>query len=221
LASFDAISVVGNTLRGVLSNSVPERFTGAEFKLLRTQDFQGSTAQINFGVSIYLHRVAFNTNRRNLPPRVDVTSGKRFRPSTPVDLHFLVTAWGRTAEEQMDILGWAIRMLQDTTELPAGLLNRFSGDPGDRFPSEHREQRRVDVFSDSEAVELVGEILTAQELVNIWGYTLNNAQPSVSYIARQVLIDSDVEMPDAALVQTRGFDHTKIVLNGNTPTTTR
>ena len=219
MASFDAISVVGNTLRGVLSNSQPNRFTGAEFKLLRTQDFQG--APINFGVSIYLHRVAFNTNRRNLPPRVDVTSGKRFRPSTPVDLHFLVTAWGRTAEEQMDILGWAIRTLQDTTELPAGLLNRFSGDPSDRFPSEQPEQRRVDVFSDSEAVELVGEILTAQELVNIWGYTLNNTQPSVSYIARQVLIDSEIEMPDALLVQTRGFDYAKPISNGNTPTTIR
>jgi hypothetical protein len=221
LASFDAISVVGNTLRGVLSNSLPKRFAGAEFKLLRTQDFQSGAAQINFGVSIYLHRVAFNTNRRNLPPRVDVTTGKRFRPSTAVDLHFLVTAWGRTAEEQMDILGWAIRTLQETTELPAGLLNRFSGDPGDRFPSEIPGQRRQDVFADSEAVELVGEILTTQELVNIWGYTLNNTLPSVSYVARQVLIDSEIDMPDAGPVQTRGFDYAKIISNGNTPTTIR
>jgi hypothetical protein len=223
VASFDAISVVANTLRGVLANSRPERFAGADFKLLRTQDFQAASAQISFGISIYLHRLAFNTNRRNLPPRVAVKNGEqfRFRPPTPVDLHFLVTAWGRTAEEQMDILGWAIRTLQDTTELPAGLLNRFSGDPGDRFPSEHRETVRDQVFSDSEAIELVGEILTPQEFVNIWGNAVANQQPSVSYVARQVLIDSETELPDAGLVQTRRFEYAKLVSNGSNPSTAR
>ena len=211
MASFDAISVVGNALRGLLANSRPDRFAGAEFKLLRTQDFQTGAAQISFGISIYLHRVVFNINRRNLPPRVDLIEGKRYRPPTAVDLHFLVTAWGRTAEEQMDILGWAIRTLQDTIELPAGLLNRFSGDPGDRFPSENRQTTRDKVFSDTEAVELVGEVLTSQDLVNIWGNTLNNQQPSVSYVARQVLIDSETEMPDAKRVQTRSSDYQELV----------
>jgi hypothetical protein len=195
MASYAAVSVVANTIRGVLANSrPPDQFTGAEFKLLRTQDFKAASAQITYGVSIYLHRIAFNTNRRSQPPRVTL-EGKRYRPPTAVDLHFLVTAWGRTADEEMDILAWAIRTLQDTTELAAGLLNRFSG------------ERPEQVFADSEAVELVGEILTPQ-------------QPSISYVARQVLIDSETELPDVAAVQTRGFDYVKLISNAS-PLTAR
>jgi len=221
MASFDAISVVANTIRGLLVNSCPDRFTGAEFRILRTQDFQPAAAQISFGISIYLHRVAFNTSRRSLPPRVELETGRRFRPPTPLDLHFLVTAWGRTAEEQMDMLGWAVRTLQDSTELTAGLLNRFSGDPGARFPSENRDSPRTRVFADAEAVELVGEILTPQEFVNIWGNALANQQPSISYVARQVLIDSETELPGAALVQTRGFEHAILISNGSSPSAAR
>jgi hypothetical protein len=193
MASYAAISVIANTLRGLFANSVPAgEFAGAEFKLLRTQDFQDPAARVNLGLSIYLHRIDFNTNRRSQPPRINVF-GERFRPPTALDLHFVITAWGPTAEKQMDLLAWAIRTLQDTPQLPAGLLNRFSGD-------------RPTVFADSEAVELVGEILTAQDFVNLWGNTLANQQPSIGYLARQVLVDSETAMPDAAPVQTRQFD---------------
>jgi hypothetical protein len=198
VAHYAAISVVANTIRGLLANSRPERFAGAEFKLFRVNDFQGAATQFSYGVSIYLHRVEFNTSRRNQPPRV-APDGTKFRPSTPLDLHFLITAWGRTADEQMEIMGWTIRTLQDTTELPAGLLNRFSGD------------RQPQVFSDSEGAELVAEILTPQDFVNIWGNSLANQQPSISYVARLVLIDSETEIPDGELVQTRRFDFIKPV----------
>jgi hypothetical protein len=196
VATYAAISVIANTLRMLLLEAVPAgEFTGVEVKLLRTQDFQDSSARLSLGLSIYLHRLDFNTHRRNLPPRVDPKTGERFHSSTPVDLHFLITAWGQTAEQQMNLIAWAIRTLQDTPQLPAGLLNRFGGESPDP------------VFADTEAVELVGEILTAQDFVNLWGNTLANQQPAVSYVARQVLIDSAVEMPDAALVQTRKFNY--------------
>ncbi len=197
MATYAAISVVANTLRGLFANSVPPgEFAGAEFRLLRTQDFQDPSARLSLGLSIYLHRVDFNTNRRNQPPRVTAT-GEKFRPSTPVDLHFVITAWGPTAERQMDLLAWGIRTLQDTPQFPSGLLNRFSGD------------RPQQVFADTESVEFVGELLTAQDMVNLWGNTLANQQPSISYIARQVLIDSETATPDATAVQTRQFDYAK------------
>ena len=112
-------------------------------------------ARIGVGGSIYVHRVAFNTSRRNLPPRTAL-DGTRYRPPTPVDLHFLVTAWGRTPEEQLSMLGWIIRTLEDTPVLPAGLLNRFAGNRGE-------------VFSSNEAVEIVGEILSFQDMLQHLG----------------------------------------------------
>ena len=72
----------------------------------------------------------------NLPPRTAL-DGTRYRPPTPVDLHFLVTAW-EGLQEQFSMLGWIIRTLEDTPVLPAGLLNRFGGNRGEVFTATKR-----------------------------------------------------------------------------------
>jgi hypothetical protein len=208
MASFDAILVIARTIRGLLANSRPAtRFDGADFSILRSQDFPRAASDLSIGVSVYLHRIAFNTLRRNQPPRIAL-DGRRFRPPTPVDLHFLITAWAKSPEAQMEILGWAVRTLQDMTELPAGLLNRFAGE-------------RSDVFHPNETVELVGETLTPQELINIWEIAKANQQPSISYVARQVLIDSDTEMPDAGLVRERDFTYAQVLSDASNLATAR
>ena len=200
MASYHAIAVTALALRGLLANACPRDeqhgFPGAEFRLLTSADLQPPT-KLTLGVSFYLHRVAFNTSRRNLPPRTAL-DGTRFRPPVPVDLHFLMTAWGRSPEEQQSLLGWAIRTLQDTPVLPAGLLNRFAGDRGE-------------VFHHGEAVELVGEILSLQDMLNIWEVAKHNEQPSVPYVARMVFLDSEIELGEFPPVQTRGFDYAKII----------
>jgi Pvc16 N-terminal domain len=196
MANYHAVAVTGLALRGLLSNAWPrDQFPGAEFRLFQTKDLQ-TPLQLNTGVSVYLHRIAFNTTRRNLPFRQTV-NGKRYRPPTPVDLHFLITAWGRSAEEQLALLGWAIRTLEDTPVLSAGLLNRFAGDWGE-------------VFDKTETVELVGDVLSLQDSFNIWEIAKHNHQPSVSYVARMIRLDSEVELTEAGPVQTRAFDYTRV-----------
>jgi hypothetical protein len=144
-----------------------------------------------------LYRVTYNSTRRNLPPRTNI-NGKRFKPSIPLDLHFLITAWGRAPEQQWALLAWAIRTLEDSPVLPAGLLNQNAGsDPNGRSP---------EVFRDQEAVELVAETLSLQDMFDIWEIAKHNQQPAVSFVARSVLIDSDQEITEGIPVQTRVFD---------------
>jgi hypothetical protein len=195
MASTQAIAVTALALRGLLANACPkEQFPGAEFRLYQTKDFQ-TPQQLNSGISIYLHRITFNTTRRNLPPRQDA-DGKRYRPPTPVDLHYLITAWGRSAEEQQGLLGWVIRTLEDTPVLPAGLLNRFAGTRGE-------------VFRSNETVEIVGDILSIQDMFNLWEIAKHNHQASISYIARMIHLDSEIALTEAGPVQTRIFDYTQ------------
>jgi hypothetical protein len=197
MASTQAIAVTALALRGLLANACPkDQFPGAEFRLFQAKDFQ-TPQQLNSGVSIYLHRVMFNTTRRNLPPRQE-RGGKRYRPSTPVDLHYLITAWGRTAEEQQGLLGWAIRTLEETPVLAAGFLNRFAGERGE-------------VFRSDETLELVGDILSIQDMFNIWEIAKHNHQASISYVVRMIHLDSEIELADAGPVQTRSFDYTQAV----------
>src|SRR6266571_2671364 len=51
--------------------------------------------------------------------------------------------------------------------------------------------------------------LTLEDIVNIWDAFKPNLQISVAYVARMVLIDSTVTLPDSAPVQTRVFDFGK------------
>ncbi len=147
------------------------------------------------GISLYLYRVATNTNRRNLPPRV-APDGKRYRPPLPVDLFYMLTPWAKTGEQQHRLLGWAMRTIEDTPSIPAGFLNRYSG---------------LETFHSNETVELVCEVLSIQDINNIWNGFKPNMYPSVGYVARLIPLESDVLMTEAGPVQTREFAMAKAV----------
>jgi Pvc16 N-terminal domain len=198
LAGFDAIAVTSRAIIGLLEDARPASFEHAQFRLFQTVDMTEPRDGFTEGVSLYLYSVTFNTTRRNMPPRRDPLTGLRRRPPVPLDLHFLLTAWAANAGQQQRLLGWAIRMLEDTPILPPGFLNRF-GPPG------------VDVFDESETVEVVGETLSLQDMYDIWQVAQSHQQPSLGYVARQVSIDSTVEMSDAAPVQTREFDSGRLI----------
>jgi hypothetical protein len=197
MATFQAIAVTGNTIRNLLAEAWQrDVFPGAQFRLCQAANLV-SPPFTDLGVSIYLYRVSYNLTRRNLPPRRRL-NGERFKPSVPLDLHFLVTAWARTPEQQWALLAWAIRAIEDTPVLPAGLLNQNAGSDSDGTPQS--------VFSEDESVELIAETLSLQDMVSVWEIAKPNQQPSMAFIARSVLIDSLVEMPEGGFVQTREFD---------------
>jgi hypothetical protein len=201
MASFHAIAVTGNSIRNLLADACPrDIFPGAQFRLCQAAALT-SAPFTDLGISVYLYRVTYNTTRRNLPVRKQL-NGERFKPSVPLDLHFLVTAWARTAEQQWALLAWAIRAVEDTPVLPAGLLNQNAGSDAQGVPQ--------NVFGEDESVELVGETLSLADMVSIWEIAKPNQQPSVSIVARSVLIDSLVEMPEAGPVQTRGLEFATI-----------
>jgi hypothetical protein len=197
VATFQAIAVTGSAIRNLLQDNCPrDLFPGVQFRLCQGANL-ASAPFTDLGVSVYLYSVTFNLTRRNLPPRTRI-NGERFKPSVPLDLHFLITAWARTAEQQWTLLACAIRALEDFPVLPAGFLNQNAGsDATGAVPT---------VFREDESVELVGESLSLQDMVSIWEIAKANQQPSVSFVARSVLIDSTIEMPQGPLVQTRTFD---------------
>jgi hypothetical protein len=142
------------------------------------------------GLSLYAYRVAVNASRRNLPPSIG-PDGRRYRAPLPLDLHFLLSPWAKTAVRQLRIIGWAMRELQNVPILPAGLLNHYG--------PEH------DTFRPSEAVELFCESPTLQDMSYILE-PIKSAQPlSVTYVARMVLIESAVPIDVGEPVQTREF----------------
>lgn len=113
-----------------------------------------------------------------------------FAQPIPLDLHYILSAWSKTAVKQQRLLGWAIRTLEDVPILPAGSLNNYNPEP--------------DIFKPSETVEVILESLTLQDWNNLWGATkINPPSLSVGYIARMIAIESSLALSEFSVVQTR------------------
>jgi hypothetical protein len=188
MATYPAIAATSMAILGLLEAAAGA--PRAEFAGIRLELFRGGDLQkrIPEGISLYLHRIVVNTERRNLPPRVGA-DGRRWRPAVPLDLHYLLTAWADDAIKQQRLLGWAVRTLEDTAILPAGLLNHFG--------PEH------DVFRDDETVELLLEPVSMQDMSEIWEGADANREASVTYVARVIELESLDVRPQGDLVQTR------------------
>jgi uncharacterized protein DUF4255 len=190
VATFRAIAAVSRAVLKLLEDSCPRReFPDAQFELRQALDFQ--KGPFGEGVSLFLYRVAVNGSRRNLPVRTDL-DGIRVRPPLPLDLSYVVCAWGRSVDVQQRLLGYCARALEDTPILPAGLLNQNAPE--------------ATTFRPDETVELVAETVSWQDLHLIWELVKPNVPLGMCYIARAVPIESTIAVAEYRPVQTRVFD---------------
>jgi hypothetical protein len=190
LSTYLAIAATSKAILWLLEDACPRsEFPRAHFELYHSSDFEKPMPE---GVSLYLYRVAVNGSVRNMPPRVG-PDGRRFRPSLPVDLYYLLTAWAEKVEQQQRLLGWSIRVLEDTPILPAGVLN---------------ERMEKETFRPEETVELIYEPLSLQDWAAVWDKLKPKIQTSMTYVARLIAIESNVELSDGAPIQTREFKFT-------------
>lgn len=195
MANFHAIAVTSEALLGLLKAACPRpEFQNVAFELYQPADI-AKRDMTKDAVSLYLYRVAINTSRRNLPPRL-APDGRRLRPSLPLDLYYALTVWSTDATRQQALLGWCMRALEDTPILPSGLLNHYG-------PDGH-------TFKEEESIEIITEPLVLADILNLWEGFKPNVQLSVAYVVRQVNIDSELVLTDAPGVQTRSFDFGKV-----------
>jgi hypothetical protein len=186
LATYHAITAIGQAILGLLEQARPKtEFDGAQFELYQASNFH---TPMDEGVSLFLYNAAVSTVRRNLPPRV-LPDGRKTRSPLPLDLYYLLTPWAKTAARQHRLLAWAMRTIEDTPTLPASLLNHYGPDPSTFFPDE--------------TVTLVNEVISLQDIYNIWEINKQNMQVSIAYVARMVPIDSTITDVEGAPVQAR------------------
>ena len=191
MATCQAISAVCEAVITLLRESPqPEEFIKRhlEFQVYLSNNFFQPMAA---GVSLFLYRIYPNGTHRTPTGRLD-PNGQRFRTQLPLDLHFLLTAWGKEASLQHAIAGWMMRILEDTPILPASLLNQ-------------------DIFHPDETVEISLTELTTEEMFRIWEVIVHHAyQISVPYVARNVKLESKLLLSAGEPIQARTFKARKL-----------
>lgn len=194
MATYPAIAAISETILDVLRRAAGDHreFEDLELAHYSSGDLQRS---LTHGVSLLLHRVTLSQHRRATPPR-EGPDGTRYRPSLPIDLHYLLTAWAGDAVSQQRLLAWSALVLDGMQILPATLLNRVGPEP--------------DVFRPDETAELVWETVPPQEIAELWDGARANRQPSMTYVVRMVSIDSPVPLAEGRPVQARQFDYERV-----------
>lgn len=189
MANYLAIAAVARTLLRLIEQQCPrEEFTSTpQFLLYQSHDF--GSAIIGEGFSLMLYRVTVNGARNQAPRRG--ADGVKHRPALPLDLHFMLTPWAGEAERQLRLLGWAMRFIEDNAIIPANVLNHAL------------TLRDRPAFDADEAVELFCDPPSLADYLGLWDKYKTRWQTSVTYVARAVLIESAMTMPEEALVRTR------------------
>ena len=110
MASYRAVAAVTEAVVYLLeSQYTPAKFDGnqLEFKVYLAKDFE---QPMDAGVSLFLYRIYANDTHRTPKGRI-APNGERHRTQLPLDMHFLLTAWGKDASLQHTIAGWMMRVL--------------------------------------------------------------------------------------------------------------
>jgi hypothetical protein len=193
MANYKAITAVGQAVADILTAAwqnepLDRNISGVTFPLVQAADFAGGDKKIpGTGATVYLYRVDRNASCRSQVPRKD-DKGKSYYPSLPLDLYFLITPWAPSADTQLYLLGWIMRKLEDIHQIPATSLNK----------------NNEGTFGQQENVGLIFDPLSLADMATLWeNLKTEKILPSVTYVVRGVLIDSDIEFSDAKQVQAR------------------
>jgi hypothetical protein len=195
MATYQAISAVSQAIVHLMrSQFSPAEFgdNNLEFDVYAAEDFQNA---MEMGVSVFLYRVSVNGVYRTPSGRL-TPDGRRQRTMLPLDLHFLLTVWANEPSLQHQIVGWMMRVLEDTPSLVNGQLNHQS----------------AGIFQPDETVELTVGEMSNDEFFHLWEILgSKNYHVSVPYLARVVRIESGLAYSQGAPVQERLFDARKLV----------
>jgi hypothetical protein len=176
---------VGNSLAQYLQNNYPPDLSKAfpcKFQLVSSADIAGEDkTALDQMVSIFLHRITTNENFRAATRLQDIANRG---PVLFLDLHYLVTYWGSSAQAEHTILGWTMTQLQSIAILDSSLLSPDAG------------------WNVGDSIQLVPADLSLEDILRIWDALGPKYRLSVCYLARVVRIDRDLQ-PESAVQATR------------------
>jgi hypothetical protein len=154
--------------------------------LIRTEDFESANlSQLvsRPAITLFLYRTDFNKTMRAAWSAV----GSYDRQShLPLDLHFLLTAWAETAEEEYGILGRTMQIVEDTPILSGPLV---LGDSD---------------WATNESIQILLEEIETEALMRIFDSLPVDYRLSIPYLIRVLRIDGRREQTEPPVITSVG-----------------
>lgn len=188
MANYNAVFAVGDALTKFLQNTYNASGLNTTlpctFTLFASPDMTAEDTADTEVVSLYLHRITLNENFRATTVLKD---DPLEQPVLFLDLHYLITYWGKSAQAEQTILTWTMQQLQTQTVLDSSILTLSSANAN---------------WDTTESVQLTAVDLTLEDILRIWESFGPKYRLSLSYIARVIRIDRSLT-PGMPVVATR------------------
>ncbi|MCB1900748.1 DUF4255 domain-containing protein [Cognatazoarcus halotolerans] len=174
MANVFGVHSVGSSIATFLRNTYPAEIGGrplpaCDFDLVSAGQLAGELEEGN-RITLFLYRVTVNEHSRQSAHLRG--SGAGVGP-LGLDLHYLMSAWGMTAQDEQVSLTWALRQLHQYPVLDASSLAPDAG------------------WGSDEVIQIVPSELATEDVMRIWDALTPSYRLSVSYVARLVRIDPD------------------------------
>lgn len=177
-----AIAAVTATLRSLLQATVQKLPGGGTVTTLPPDKAEGAgdASRLN----LFLYQTTLNGAWRNQSIPTRTKPGETSFPPLPLNLHYLVTAYGDSQDDEADhrLLGAAMRTLHDYT-----VLKRQDIRDATSLSTILKDSALDEQF---EPVRIVPELLSVEEMSKLWTTFQAKYRISAAYQASVVLIES-------------------------------
>ncbi|MFI0408203.1 DUF4255 domain-containing protein [Actinomadura sp. 3N508] len=207
-----ALGAVSAVLRNVLDNGLidaapalesPVKVSVKAPDLIRLDDPQAGP-QLN----LFLHRVSANPGWRNMDlPSRDARGTRITNPPLALDLHYLLTAYGREDLHAEILLGYGMHLLHERSFLDRPAIRKALAstplDPG-VLPAAFRKPPNAGLAEQFETLKITLDPLGVDEMSKVWSAVQTHYRPSAAYQVSVVLIEAIRPAADPVPVLTRG-----------------
>jgi uncharacterized protein DUF4255 len=189
VADYTAVFAVGDSLVNFLTSSYNAAPAGLKlpspctFKLVSSAEIATEeTTTLDQMITLFLHRITMNDQFRYASHLQDVNDRQ---PVLFLDLHYLITYWGKEAQAEQKLLAWVMQQLQSYPILDKSILTTDAQ------------------WGTTETVQLIPSDLSLEDILRIWDALGPKYRLSISYIARVVRIDRQITGTELPVVATR------------------
>ncbi len=210
MSSFLAIGAVTALLRDFLNEGLVER---------EVSDTLGGTVPIETlppdllenetngktRINLFLHRVSPNMGWRSVDlPSLNGQGERIGNPPLALDLHYLLTAYGKEDFHAEVLLGCAMQLLHETSVLTRAFIRQRQQTWSSGADPLLKALATANVADQAEQIKISPWPMDAEEVSKLWTAFQAHYRPTAAYQATVVLIESELTARSPLPVLTRG-----------------
>jgi hypothetical protein len=213
MSDYLAVGGVSAVLRWLLSNAItaggPSSIFGVSSPVTAlSPDLVATGADEQPQINLFMYYASLNPNfRNNALPSQDSQGRRVSNPPLALDLHYLVSAYGKNEFDPEILLAWAMQVLYENPVLSRQLIqDSLDGIiAAGHMSAEVQLIVTTNLASQVESIRIAPEALTNEEINKLWMAFNAHYRPTTSYQVSVVLIEETKSFKSNLPVQTRNL----------------